>query len=117
MIDFIVHDNEGRILRSGLCQKEAVHLQATRGEVAIVGKACDEKHYILSGKVTERPLFDTAVVGLTITNIPESTEVYVDGEMLGVCESGVLSIDKPNGVDRYQLKLVNFPYIDHEVML
>jgi len=80
---------------------------------------CDhETNYVdmSSMSVLKRPVM---VVSMTLSgfNIPAGTEVYVDGEMLGVCESGVLYIDKPNGVDRYQLKLVNFPYIDHEVML
>lgn len=117
MIDFIVHDNEGRILRSGLCQKEAVHLQATRGEAAIVGKACDEKHYILGGKVTERPLFDTTVVGLTITNIPESTEVYVDGGLVGQCCTGIIKIEKESELDIVSVRLSLFPYIDKEITL
>lgn len=117
MIDFIVHDNEGRILRSGLCQKEAVHLQATRGEVVIVGKASDEKHYILSGKVTERPLFDSAVVGLTITNIPESTEVYVDGGLVGQCYTKTIKIEKESELDAVVVRLTLFPYIDKEITL
>lgn len=117
MIDFIVHDNEGRILRRGLCQKEAVHLQAARGEVAIVGKARDEKHYILGGKVTERPLFDTAVVDLTISNIPESTEVYVDNELTGQCDTGSISLEKENQLDVVSVRLSLFPYIDKEVTL
>ena len=117
MIDFIVHDNEGRILRRGLCQKEAVHLQATRGEVAIVGKACDEKHYILSGKVTERPLFDTAVVGLTITNIPESAAVYIDSDLVGMCDTGSVTIEKENPIDSVTVRLSLFPYIDKEITL
>lgn len=117
MIDFIVHDNEGRILRSGLCQKEAVHLQATRGEMAIVGKACDEKHYILDGNVSERPLFDIAVVGLTITNIPKSTEVYVDNELAGHCDTGSISFEKENQLDIVSVRLSLFPYIDKEITL
>ncbi len=117
MIDFIVHDNEGRILRSGLCQKEAVHLQANEGEEVIVGRACDEKQYILGGKVTDRPLFDTTVVGLTITNIPESTEVYVDGVLVGQCPSKIIEIEKESEFDTVAVRLSLFPYIDEEIAL
>jgi len=80
---------------------------------------CDhETNYVdmSSMQVLKRPAMDVSRT-LSGFNIPAGTEVYVDGEMLGVCETGVLSIDKPNEVDRYQLKLVNFPYMDHEVSL
>ena len=117
MIDFIVHDNEGRILRSGICQKEAIHLQADIGEEVIAGKASDDKHYILDGKVTERPLFDIAVVGLSITNIPDSTEVYVDRSLVGQCFTKTIEIEKESEHDTVVVRLSLFPYIDEVIAL
>ena len=117
MIDFIVHDKEGRILRSGICQKEAVHLQAARGEEVITGKASDGKHYILDGKVTERPLFDISVDDLSVTNIPDSTEVYVDKSLVGQCFTKTLEIVKESEHDTVVVRLSLFPYIDKEIVL
>lgn len=117
MIDFIVHDNEGRILRSGICQKEAVHLQAAIGEEVITGKASDVNHYILDGKVTERPLFDIVVVDLSVTNIPDSTEVYVDKRLVGQCFTKSIEIEKESEHDTVVIRLSLFPYIDEVIAL
>lgn len=117
MIDFIVHDNEGRILRSGLCQKETIHLQAGDGESVMAGKADDTKQYIDCGRAVARPVFDPIIRGLNLSGLPTGVEVYVDNVMAGQCDSGCVEIEKESELDTVEVRLTLFPYIDKEIVL
>jgi hypothetical protein len=53
MKKFIIHNQEGKILRTGSCPDEMLEIQAQDGEKVIEGIADDSKHYVNNGKVTE----------------------------------------------------------------
>lgn len=114
MIDFIVYEVGGRILRSGTCQKSVFSAQ---GELVIEGKANDSTDYIKGGKVTKRPLFSITVDGLTVSGVPANTEVYIDGDLAGRCDTGSVTIEKENSTDSITVRLSLFPYIDKEITL
>src|SRR5678815_3676256 len=110
---FVVYDDKGEILRSGSCPIEYISTQIGEGEYFLEGVASCKTHYIEGGRIKLKKDMPVKISGLEVY-CPSGVEVFVDGEMLGVCETGVLSVDKPNEVDRYLLKLVNFPYMDYE---
>ena len=55
MTSFIVYDTNGDILRTGTCVDSDLDLQAGDGEFVIEGKADDELHTIVDGKVVDKP--------------------------------------------------------------
>lgn len=55
MKHFIIHDANGKILRTGSCPDDHIELQAQAGEIAIEGVANDIKHYIANGALVEYP--------------------------------------------------------------
>lgn len=114
MINFIVYSATGEILRSGLCQKSTLNSQ---GDFVIEGVANDSSDYIKDGKVTPRPLFDVAIDGLAIVGVPSNTNVYIDGELSGQCDTGSITIEKENPIDNVTVRLSLFPYIDKEITL
>ena len=114
MINFIVYSATGEILRSGICQKSTLYSQ---GDFVVEGVADDSSDYIKDGKVTPRPLFDVAIDGLAIVGVPSNTSVYIDGELSGQCDTGVVSFEKENKLDTVSVRLSLFPYIDKEITL
>lgn len=73
MINFIVHDLEGKILRTGCCDAKTVkyQAQASKGEIAIIGDASDAKHKIQHGKVVNLTLEEIEQNKPHIPEIPE----------------------------------------------
>lgn len=117
MIDYISYNKFGEITRSGVCQKEALHMQSGEGEVTMAGIADDSRHYIKNGVITERPVFSVSVHANVIVGIPSGTSVYVDNELAGQCDTGSISLEKENQLDIVSVRLSLFPYIDKEVTL
>lgn len=118
MKSFIVYAPTGRIIRTGTCCAETLKAQASRdGEESIAGLANDSTDYIKNGKVTKRPLFDVTVDGLTVSGIPTSTEVYIDGGLAGQCDTDNITIEKENPIDSVTVRLSLFPFIDKEITL
>jgi hypothetical protein len=52
MTPFTVHDADGRILRSGICQDEAFDHQAQDGEAVLPIESKDDRHYVDVGSGT-----------------------------------------------------------------
>jgi hypothetical protein len=55
MKKYIVHDETGKILRTGICPASMLRMQAQRGEFAIEGEANDIEHKIIDGKIIRKP--------------------------------------------------------------
>ncbi len=55
MTPFIVYLPNGKILRSGVCQKETFDLQAEKGELVLNSSADPRKSYVVDGKVLALP--------------------------------------------------------------
>lgn len=56
MIDFIIYDNDGNILRTGKCPQSILYMQPKDGESIIQGMASDDKHMIVNGEVVDKPV-------------------------------------------------------------
>jgi len=56
MIDFIVYDNDGNILRTGKCPQSILHTQASENENIMQGVASDDKHIIVDGEIVDKPV-------------------------------------------------------------
>lgn len=53
MIRFIIHDKDGNIIRSGMCQQETLEYQANDGEhvMTVDGDIDQECHKVIDGKI------------------------------------------------------------------
>lgn len=58
MVPFVVHDAEGRILRSGRCPEAQVAQQAMPGETAMIGDGRDDTHHVEDGRIVPGALPD-----------------------------------------------------------
>lgn len=56
MINFIVYNSDGDILRTGLAPESQVDLQAGDGEFVMRGMADDSKHKIVDGEIVDKPV-------------------------------------------------------------
>ena len=118
MIKTIEHSPQGEVLCIHLSPKggdKSLFLNST----IIVDASLEvlSSDYIKDGKVTPRPLFDVAIDGLTVSGIPIKTEVYIDGDLVGKCDTGGITIVKENQRDTGSVRLSLFPYIDKEITL
>lgn len=53
MKNFIIHDLEGKILRTGSCPDNMMEIQAGKNEFVMEGIADDVKHEVKNGKIAE----------------------------------------------------------------
>lgn len=90
----------GRILRSGSCLKSDRAAQAGPGEAVLTKAYSDAEFYVAGKKPAARPVIyanDAATIEgdgideLVIGNVPEGTEVSLDGLAVGTIEDGQLS--------------------------
>ena len=83
------------------------------------GKKYPDTHYVNVdfGRIEDRVEMNIVRSLNTFTGLPLNTEVWVDGKLFTNVAEGSLTFEKPNPLDFYQLKFVNFPYMDFEVTL
>jgi hypothetical protein len=53
--NYIVHDESGNILRTGVCQDDMMYLNARENETVIEGIASDKRHIVVNGKICDKP--------------------------------------------------------------
>lgn len=76
-----------------------------------------QTQFVLDGRVVDRPEMPIRVEGLTVSCIPPNTILVMeDGSDVEVT-SHTLHLNKSNNLDVFNLKLVNFPYLDYEVTI
>jgi hypothetical protein len=56
MIDFIIYDDDGNILRTGKCPESILYTQINEGEHIMQGVASDDKHIIIDGEIADKPV-------------------------------------------------------------
>ena len=56
MKNYIVHDENGNILRTGICQDDMMYLNARENETVIEGIASDKRHIVVNGKICDKPV-------------------------------------------------------------
>jgi len=52
-MNYIVYDQSGNIVKTGVCPSKMVHLQARLGEIVMEGIASDIVHKIVGGEIVE----------------------------------------------------------------
>lgn len=57
-IRHIIYDNNGKILRTGICSESIYSLQAKAGEDIMEGSASDIDHKIVDGKIVPKSIGD-----------------------------------------------------------
>ena len=78
IVNFVVHDADGRILRTGSCPVEMVEIQARQGEIVIQADGNDIDNYVVQGIVTKRPISPTTISGTTLSNLPTPCTIKVN---------------------------------------
>lgn len=89
MKNFIVHDSNGVILRTGSCPDSMLLEQAQAGQTAIEGIANDVTQYISVGAVTNKPALGSTIDKTTIlangieiatiSGLPNPTQATITG--------------------------------------
>lgn len=51
MKPYVIHDADGKILRTGICQDHMVQAQRRPGELAAEGRGRPDKHEVVEGEV------------------------------------------------------------------
>ena len=68
-------------------------------------------HYILNGQPTERPASPVTIDGRTLSDVPPSSTLWIDGESYEAEGDVELDFVMPG---TYKLRVVCFPYLDWE---
>ena len=56
MKNYIVHDENGNIIRTGVCPEDMMYLNARENETVIEGIASDKRHVVVNGKICNKPV-------------------------------------------------------------
>lgn len=110
-IEYIEYDNSGRIVGNYNLAPELYELN--KDKQLMVGKANPDTHYIKKGQITDRPIQQTKLNGLTLTNLPVPCTIFINGTPYE-CESDTaeLEFDQPT---IYTIRVEAWPYQDFEV--
>jgi len=122
MKKYIVYNNDGRILRTGMCQAKIFLKQANEGENILEGEANDELQLIsvsdklvvdklpMPIKVNKMEVVEDEEV--VITKIPLGAAVDVDRDS-HIIDDGLLVLTFDTA-GKYKIKFRHFPYLDWE---
>lgn len=130
MIDYVIYDDDGRILQGGKTVESMFDQQADTeaGRHVLAGVGGPNQHWVVAGEIVERPVL-AAYVSETSVRAGSTDEVLVDGvpagaEVLivgpakggGVADGGLLhfSFALPG---RYHIVCKFFPYKEWEVTI
>ena len=106
----------GVIISTGVAYVEMQPLESWVGRLLLRSDVLTQ--YVRNNKVLDRPVFSIEVDAGSVTSIPLGTKIFVDGTLIVERSTeATLTFEKPNPLDFYQLKFVNFPYMDFEVTL
>lgn len=122
MKTYVAYDKKGEVVVHGTCQHCDIGMTfANLVPLAamVVETTTEDLHFfwVRNKELVRRPFMDTAVSGGSVTGVPQGAEVFLDDELIGTCESGVLELEREGQEDAYHLKLVKFPYIDCEMWI
>ena len=62
MKNYIVYDESGTIVRTGICPKNMVKIQAQKGELIMEGKANDIEDRVINGKIIRKTEREIALI-------------------------------------------------------
>lgn len=123
MISYVGYDVKGKVVCFGTSQKAIIatvidNLLPLRFLEVTNLPLNPMDYYVKEGSLVEKPSMRiNGNDSRRFSGLPPNTGVYLDGSLVGTCESGTLTLEKPDPLASYKLKFVNFPYLDHEVTL
>lgn len=118
-MNYTIHDNQGRILRTVSCDPSQAAIQAQAGESMLEGKADDATQYVKDGLITDMPANPAIIDKITlsadgvdtclISSIPIGSEVSVEGQTYTVNDSEfIFSLDQPG---TYEINITGSPFL------
>ena len=107
--NYVEFDEVGRITSTLLIDDDVYQLNS-RSLNLIKGKADPTTQYIKDGQITDRPIQQTKLNGLTLTGLPAPCTIYINGTPYE-CESDTaeLEFDQPT---TYTIRVESWPYQD-----
>jgi hypothetical protein len=114
-LPFVVCDENGRILRTGVAPGQMVEIQAQSGEHVFAGVADQIRQYIdiAEAAVLDRPTLTPIVDGLTISNLPNGCIASTEGQEFLVISGQInLEYELPG---TYAVTLRAWPWLDATV--
>lgn len=110
-INYIVHDETGRIVKRGICPDTMLNLQAhEEGWTALATdqQYDDDKFWVVDNEVVERPDMPIVVEGSTIKGIPAGALMTIEHEVYEADGTDIEVTTSLPGL--YQIQIENFPY-------
>ncbi|SPY08017.1 hypothetical protein [Oligella urethralis] len=110
---YIEFDSIGNISSTLLITDEVYQLNRWNLNL-IEGKADPATQYIKNGQITDRPIQQTKLTGLTLTDLPVPCTIIINGQSYE-CESETaeLEFDQPTA---YTIRVEAWPYQDWETV-
>lgn len=119
IVNFVVHDADGVILRTGSCVDTDMPLQAQTGETVIEGEANDELQKVVNGAVVDKTaipyLQDKASItadgidASTLSGLPDGTLASCQGqEVTSTLGEVTFAVDLAGS---YEIELTNPLYL------
>jgi len=109
-MNFTIHDETGRILRTGYCPDGMEHVQARSGESMLPTASDLHTHYVKYGKVFNRPVNPAQLIGTTLLNLPVPCVVAINGREYD-CNEATADLCFTH-VGAYKIRVSAFPYLD-----
>ena len=109
--NYVEFDEVGRITSTLLIDDDVYQLNS-RNLNLIKGKADPTTQYIKNGQITDRPIQQTKLNGLTLTGLPAPCTIFINGTPYD-CDSDTaeLEFDQPT---TYTIRVEAWPYQDWE---
>jgi hypothetical protein len=109
-MNFTIHDDAGRIIRTGYCPDGMETIQAKAGERMLPDRADLHAHYVAAGVVTDRPANPATLIGTTLLNLPNPCTVTINGRDYQ-CDDVTADLGFTH-VGSYAVKVSAFPFLD-----
>ena len=112
MINYLIHDPQGRIIQTGTIPEDMLHLQHAEGGTVMAGKANLDSDYVTDGAVRARLAQATTLIGTTLANLPLPCTIYIDGKA-HACDDDTAELEFTY-LATYTVRVEAFPYLEAE---
>ena len=104
--NYIEYEDSGRII--GIHNLAPELYELNKDKQLMVGKANPKTQYIKNGQITDRPIQQTKLIGLTLNGLPVPCMIYINGQSYE-CDSDTaeLEFDQPT---TYKISVESWPY-------
>lgn len=108
MKHYVVYDGNGRIIQSGTCTDEDLHLQARAGLFVMEGEGDSQDHYIENGVLLERPDSLAELSGDLLSGIRIGAEIRINNKSY-VADSDCIKLSFLYPYT-YKVSVIDFPF-------